>query len=118
RFIALTPRSGVPLHHFSKGTPMPLLKGTYLTTRKANTVMAAAFAPRPKDWLWPKVCGSYVTTSLTEPHAIGGAFPALRRWRGSMNSTGIPSWTMEIPNPVHKTILDVDRSELEGDQTG
>jgi hypothetical protein len=96
---------------------MPLLKGTYLTTRKANTIMASAFAPRPKDWLWPKVCGSYVTTSLTEPHAIGGAFPPLRRWRGSMTSTGIPSWTMEIPNPVHKTILDIDRSEMEGDQT-
>lgn len=96
---------------------MPIVTGTYLTTRKANTVMSLAFGPRPKDWLWTKVCGSYITTSLTEPHAIGGAFPALRRYNGAMSSTGIPSWTMEIPNPLHKVIVDISRTQFEGDQT-
>lgn len=96
---------------------MPIVTGTYLTTRKANTVMAAAFGPRAKEWVFPKLCGSYITTSLTEPHAIGGAAPPLKRWNGSMLSTGLPSWTLEIPNPVHKNILDIRRGEIEGDQT-
>ena len=96
---------------------MPILEGTNLTLRKANIAMASAFFPRAKEWLFPKICGSYVTTSLDEQHAIGGAAPPLKLYTGNLGSTGIPSWTLNIPNLLYKNFLEVKRQELEGDQT-
>ena len=96
---------------------MPIVEGTNLTLRKANVAMASAFFPRAKEWLWPKVCGSYITTSLDEQHAIGGAAPPLQLYTGTLNSKGIPSWTLNIPNLLYKNLLETRREELEGDQT-
>lgn len=96
---------------------MPIIANTTLTTRKANTIMSAAFWPRAHEWIFPRVCGAYDTTSLTETHVIGGAAPPMKRYRGRVSSTGMPSWSLTIPNPLHKNMIEIDRSEMEGDQT-
>ncbi len=97
---------------------MPIVANTYLTTRKANTIMSAAFFPRAKEWLFPKVCGTYLTTSLDgDPHVIGGSAPQMKRYRGKVSSAGMPSWKFQVPNPLAKNYMEIDRSEIEGDQT-
>lgn len=96
---------------------MPIINDTTLTTRKANTVMAGAFLSRAKEWLWPRVCASVITTSLIEDYALGGAISPLTQYNGQLTSRDIPSWKPRIPNPMANTITEVDRTELVGDQT-
>lgn len=96
---------------------MPLFEGSTLTKRKVNRAMSMAFFPRAKEWIFPRLARSYITTSLSEPHAIGGAFPPIKVWNGGMGSYGMPSWTLEIPNLICKAILDVRRNDIEADQT-
>lgn len=97
---------------------MPIVANTQLSAvRKANTVMVNAFFPRAKDWLYPRCCGSYSVTNLVEPLVVGAAAPQMKKWNGSVNSTGLPSWTMSVTSPVWKNMLNIDRTELEADQT-
>lgn len=97
---------------------MPIVANTQLSAvRKANIVMAHAFFPRAKEWLYPRFCGSYTTTNLVEPLVIGSAAPQMKRWNGTVNSTGLPSFSMNVTNPLWKNLLNLDRTELEADQT-
>ncbi len=96
---------------------MPIITDTTLTTRKANAIMSGAFLPRAKKWLFPLVSQSYEATNFVEPHVIGGAAPSLRRFRGTVNSTGIPSWRLYCTTPLYKNKIQLDRSETEHDQT-
>ena len=98
---------------------MPIVTNTTTTSvRLANTAMSRAFFSRAKKWLYPKVCGSYTSVALVEPHAILGAAPPLRRFDGFLRANALPSFSMNIPNPLFKNLLPVDRTEYEGDQTG
>ena len=97
---------------------MPIVQNTTLASvRKANVAMVNAFFPRAKDWLYPRFCGSYTVSNAVEPLVIGGATPPLKVWNGTVNSTGIPSYTMQVPSLLSKNLVYVDRGELELDQT-
>lgn len=97
---------------------MPIVANTQVAAvRAANTVMSRAFFPRAKKWIYPRICGSYTSTALVEPHAILGAAPPLRKFLGRMTAKGVPSWRADVPNPLFKNILKVDQTDYEGDQT-
>jgi hypothetical protein len=96
---------------------MPIFEGSSLTTRKVNRAMSLTFFSRAKKWLFPRLTRSYLTTSLDEPHAIGGAFPPMKIWSGGMPSSGMPSWKLEIPNLIAKALLEIRRNEIEADQS-
>ena len=98
---------------------MPIVTNTQMSAvRLANITQARAFFPRTKKWLYPKLSGSYTSTSLVEPHAIIGSVPPLEQFNGFMKASGIPSFTMSVPNPLYKNVFKLDQTELEGDQTG
>lgn len=98
---------------------MPFITGTHLSSvRMANTVMARAFFPRFKDSLYKDCAASYIATALVEPHALMGTVPGLQIYNGLLKSFKIPSFTLQVPNPLFKNLVEIDRSEYEGDQTG
>jgi hypothetical protein len=97
---------------------MPFVSNTTLSsTRKANTVLSSAFFPRIKKSIFPKISRPYTTTSLAEPHAVIGAAPPMRRYTGYMASSGLPSWTINVPSLLYKNLIDIARRDMEGDQT-
>ena len=98
---------------------MPIITGTQLSAvRMANTVMARAFFPRFKDSLYKVCAASYISTALVEPHALMGTVPGLSLYNGLLKAFKIPSFTLQVPNPLFKNLIEIDRQEYEGDQTG
>lgn len=98
---------------------MPFVTGTQnALIRAANTVMSRAFFTRAKKWLYPSLAGSYISTSLVEPHAIIGNVPPLERFTGTLNSKLLPSFRQDIPNLLYKNSLKIKQAQFEGDQTG
>jgi phage major head subunit gpT-like protein len=98
---------------------MPIITNTQNSlVRAANTVMARSFFPRFKDSLYKAIAGSYVSTSLVEPFTMIGAMPGLKLYNGALKFGQIPSFTLQVPNPLFKTGSEIGRTEFEGDQTG
>lgn len=98
---------------------MPFVTNTQNTAIvAANTVMSRAFFPRAKEWLYPKLAGSYVSVRLVEPHSMIGSVPPMSLFNGQLKSKMLPSYSMNIPNLLYKNILDISQTEFEGDQTG
>lgn len=85
---------------------------------KANNALSLGFFPRFKKAFWPKIARSVPSTRLVEPFVLNGAAPLLRKWNGSMQSSGRGSWNLNVPNELYKSFEDVDRTDLEADQTG
>lgn len=97
---------------------MPIIANTQLTSvRKANTIMSAAFFPRVRKAFYPMLSGNFPATNLVEPFSILGAAPGLVKFSGAAKSKRLPSWTLQVPMHLYKNIVDIDRTELEGDQT-
>lgn len=97
---------------------MPIVVNTEnARIRAANTVMSRAYFPRAKKWLYTELCGTYISTSLVEPHAIIGSVPPLQRFSGQLKSAGIPSYSSNIPNELYKNVFHIDQTDLEADQT-
>lgn len=86
--------------------------------RAANTALATAFFPRVKTQMLPRIASQYISTSMVEPFAILGSAPALSQFRGSLKISALPSFTMSVPNTLHKNGLEIKQSAVEGDQTG
>jgi len=84
----------------------------------ANTVMSRAFFPRAKQWLYKELAGSYTSVRLVEPFSLIGTVPPLERFNGFLKAVGVPSFSMNVPNPLWKNVLKVDQTDYEGDQTG
>lgn len=98
---------------------MPIVTGTQnAQIRAANTVMSRAFFTRSKKWMYPELSGSYVSTSLVEPHAVIGNVPPLEAFQGQLKSRMLPSWKQQVPNLLFKNLLEVAQGQFEGDQTG
>ena len=98
---------------------MPIVTGTQnANVRAANTVMSRAFFTRAKKWLYPNLSGSYVSTSLVEPHAVIGNVPPLEQFTGLLRSRMLPSFRQDVPNLLYKNALRIRQSQFEGDQTG
>lgn len=98
---------------------MPIVTGTQnANVRAANTVMSRAFFTRAKKWLYPSLSGSYVSTSLVEPHTVIGNVPPLQIYEGQLKRRLLPSFRQDVPNLLWKNALDVRQSQFEGDQTG
>lgn len=98
---------------------MPIVTGTYnASIRAANTVMSRAFFTRAKRWLYPALAGSYVSTSLVEPHAVIGNVPPLESFSGQLKARMLQSWTQSVPNLLFKNLLKIRQGQFEGDQTG
>lgn len=98
---------------------MPILQNTQMElVANANTVMASAFFPRARKWVYPRLCGSTVSTRMVEPFVVGGAAPLMQLYKGRTRSRGIPSFKFNSPNLLFKNYLGIKRSAIEMDQTG
>lgn len=98
---------------------MPIVAGTEnANIRAANTVMSRSFFTRAKQWLYPALSGSYVSTSLVEPHAVIGNVPPLSLYQGQLKARLLQSWKQQVPNLLFKNLLKIKQSQFEGDQTG
>jgi hypothetical protein len=85
---------------------------------KANTAFALGYFPRVKDQFYKKVSRSVKSTRSVEPFALNGAGPLLRQWKGKVSSAGRNSWAINVPNPLYKSFEEINRGDLEKDQTG
>lgn len=98
---------------------MPFVTNTQnSTTRLANVVLSRGFFPRAKDWLYPRLCGSYTSVSDVEPLPIIGSVPPLKLFTGQLKRRMLPSWKLDVPNLLYKNALGVEQQEYEFDQTG
>ena len=78
---------------------MPVINGlSALQTRAVDAVLAQAFFPRAKRWVYPKICGTIRSTSIVEPFAVSGTVPALTEFKGALRSKLMPTWAFNSPN--------------------
>lgn len=85
--------------------------------RAANIALAMAYYPRSRDWLYPKLAGSTISTSSVEPFTIDGPSPLPVKFGGFMGGSQIPSFVLYVPNLLFKNIEFIGRSTIEFDQT-
>lgn len=88
-----------------------------LLTRRANAVLAHAFLPRAKDWLYPRLAGSVISTSEVEPYPVLGSVPGLAKVGPGIKETPIQDYVQNIPNQLFRNIVSVRQSTMEFDQT-
>lgn len=87
--------------------------------RKAvNAMLAKAFFPRTKTWLYPRIAGSFTSTSAVEPFSIMGTVPPLRRFNGFLGSRAVLDYGFDSPNLLFKNHVQIDQEAYEFDQTG
>lgn len=98
---------------------MPVIINTQSAlTRAANTTLALAFFPRSGRWIYPRLCGSTVSTSAVEPFTLDGAAPLMSLFDGSVRSQGVGSWKLQVPNLLFKNYEELARQQIEFDQSG
>lgn len=97
---------------------MPITQGlTTTNVRLANTALATTFFPRVMKSVWPRICGLTKSSSIYEAFAFLGAPPLLKLWSGTIQSQGIQSYSVNVPNPVWKNYESFRRDQIEFDQT-
>jgi len=97
---------------------MPTITGLSVTsTRLANTAFSATFFPRVMRSVWPRICGTTKSSASVEPFAFVGASPLLKLFQGNIPAQAVPSFTLNVPNPIWKNIELWRRSQFELDQT-
>lgn len=98
---------------------MPTIRGfDSLETRLVNTLMSRAFFPRTQDWIYPELAGSFTSVSKIEPFSVTGSVPPITRYRGILDTSDIPDFSLQSPNLLWKNAVSVDQSKYEFDQTG
>ena len=98
---------------------MPVINGlSALQTRAVDAVLAQAFFPRAKRWVYPKICGTIRSTSIVEPFAVSGTVPALTEFKGALRSKLMPTWAFNSPNLRYKSLVEVSKPDYLFDQTG
>jgi hypothetical protein len=97
---------------------MPVINGLQLSqVNDANAAFALAFFPRTKKLHYPKLCGNTRSSRLVEPFTLAGSAPIMQAYNGMLKSMGLKSYKSLVPNLLFKNFEEIDRTELEMDQT-
>jgi hypothetical protein len=97
---------------------MPIIANTSpAAVRAANQLLSMTFFPRARKWFFPRLSASSVSTSKVEPYVAIGSVPMLQKYDGRLFTRKIPSYRQSVPNLLFKNAIEIDRSELEFDQT-
>lgn len=87
------------------------------TTRLANTALVMALAPRMRESVYSKICGTTKSKSLAEPFTFEGTPPVLKQWFGTVDSNDTVSYKVTVPNVTHKNLETFKRHQVQYDQT-
>ncbi len=92
------------------------VKSTGLSTTGLRSEFFNAYtrAEKPYD----KLCTIYNSTKGSESHRWLGSLPTVREWGSGRLARGLRSESYDVTNQKYESTIEVDREELDDDQTG
>ncbi|MGB2986019.1 MAG: Mu-like prophage major head subunit gpT family protein [Phycisphaerae bacterium] len=92
--------------------------GTGLTARGIKAELFQRLGEVANQTCWRDLCTTIKSTTKTETYAFLGSVPQVREWGTGRKAKGLFAESFDIENLKYEATLEVDRDEIEDDQTG
>lgn len=95
-----------------------MIKSTGLSVKGLRTEFNGIFSPLDAAALYNRLCTRLTSDRDSENHKWLGSVPAMREWGTGRLAKGVGTYSYNVPNRKFELTLEVDRDEIDDDQTG